>query len=661
MPRDIPVGNGSLLINVDRQYQVRDIYWPHVGQENHTAGHPCRFGVWVDGQFRWLSDPGWQRHLGYLHCTLVTDVELNHPELDVRLVCHDAVDFDQDLYLRQITVHNGADRQREVRLFFAHDLHISGFDVGDSAYYEPLRLAVFHYKAKSWFMINTARDTPDGAVLGVDQWAVGVKETGGAEGTWRDAEDGRLSGNAVAQGSVDSVVALHLSVPARGEATGWYWMAVGADFRAVTRINRMVRERGPAAFLKRTRDYWTLWADKESEVPGLPPEIAHLYRHSLLILRTQIDNDGAILAANDFDITRFARDTYAYMWPRDGALVAAALVAAGYSEVTRRFFAFCHQVITDEGYLLHRYTPDGALASSWHGWYADGKRQLPVQEDETALVLWALWRHFRRFRDVEFIKPHYRGLITRAANWMVGYRDAASGLPLDSWDLWEERRGVFAWTVGATWGGLRAAADFSEAFGELGLAETYRRAADEIRAGVERHLWSDELGRYVRMIGRRDDGGWEVDPVIDASLVGLWYFGMLPVDDPRVIATMEAIRSRLWVKTPVGGLARYENDDYQRVSQDTENVPGNPWFICTLWLADWIIAAAKTAADLEPAEEMLRWAADHALPSGVMAEQVHPYTNEPLSVSPLTWSHAAFVATVHALVERRAALAGVSH
>jgi hypothetical protein len=34
------------------------------------------------------------------------------------------------------------------------------------------------------------------------------------------------------------------------------------------------------------------------------------------------------------------------------------------------------------------------------------------------------------------------------------------------------------------------------------------------------------------------------------------------------------------------------------------------------------------------------------LPSGVLAEQVHPYTNQPLSVSPLTWSHAAFVTTV---------------
>jgi hypothetical protein len=55
MPRDIPVGNGSLLVNFDRSYQLRDLYWPHVGQENHTAGHPFRFGVWVDGQFRSIA------------------------------------------------------------------------------------------------------------------------------------------------------------------------------------------------------------------------------------------------------------------------------------------------------------------------------------------------------------------------------------------------------------------------------------------------------------------------------------------------------------------------------------------------------------------------------------------------------------------------------
>jgi len=306
------------------------------------------------------------------------------------------------------------------------------------------------------------------------------------------------------------------------------------------------------------------------------------------------------------------------------------------------------------------------LASSWHGWYHDGRKQLPVQEDETALVLWALWRHFQRFRDVEFIKSHYRGLIVRAGNWLAAYRDTETGLPLPSWDLWEERRGVLAWTVGATWGGLQAAANFGEAFGEGDLAATYRRAADEIRAATEVHLWAPDgstalttgRGRFVRMINRREDGGWALDATIDASLFGLWYFGMFAPDDPRIVATTQAVRNRLWVKTGVGGVARYEDDRYHQVSQDIVNVPGNPWFICTLWLAQWYIAAAQTTTDLKPALEILNWAAAHALPSGVMAEQVHPYTNAPLSVSPLTWSHATLVATVREYVEAWSRLSG---
>lgn len=689
MPRDIPVGNGSLLVNFDQAYQMRDLYWPHVGKENHTEGHACRFGVWVDGRFRWVSDEGWSRTLAYEDDTLVTQVKLHNPALDLRMTCQDTVDFHENLYLRQIVVENQEEREREIRLFFTHDFHISGQEVGDSAYYESERRAVFHYKGQRWFLINVAKTEMDHWSLGLDQWAVGIKEAQGREGTWRDAEDGHLSGNAVAQGSVDSTVALHLVVPAHGRTMGWYWIAVGADFREVTRINRAVRQKGPQTFLDRTRCYWRLWVTKESKdadfadidphtrdasgtassaasvytseepdnAPGdLPQSVRRLHRRSLLVLRTQIDNEGAIIAANDFDIAHYGRDTYSYMWPRDGALVAAALVDAGYSEVTRRFFTFCHRVITEEGYLLHKFNPDGSLASSWHGWYYEGRKRLPVQEDETALVLWALWRHFQRFRDVEFIKPHYRGLIVRAANWLASYRDSETGLPLPSWDLWEERRGVLAWTVGATWAGLQAAANFAAAFGEDALAATYRRAAQEIRAGTDAYLWNSDSGCFARMINRQDDGDWNEDRTVDASLFGLWYFGMFAPDDPRIAATMQTVRDRLWVKTDVGGVARYENDGYHRVSQDTANVPGNPWFICTLWLAQWYIATAKSIAALEPAAEILNWAADHALPSGIMAEQVHPYTNAPLSVSPLTWSHATLVTTVHEYLARRAAL-----
>ncbi len=36
-----------------------------------------------------------------------------------------------------------------------------------------------------------------------------------------------------------------------------------------------------------------------------------------------------------------------------------------------------------------------------------------------------------------------------------------------------------------------------------------------------------------------------------------------------------------------------------------------------------------------------------------MAEQIHPITGEPLSVSPLTWSHAAFVSRVERYLPSR--------
>jgi GH15 family glucan-1,4-alpha-glucosidase len=231
------------------------------------------------------------------------------------------------------------------------------------------------------------------------------------------------------------------------------------------------------------------------------------------------------------------------------------------------------------------------------------------------------------------------------------FREPETGLPLPSYDLWEERHGILGWTAGATWGGLKAAAQFARAFGEVERAAGYRRAAGEIKAGVDRYLWQPELNYFARMINRKPDGNWEVDKIIDASLVGLWQFGMYAPDDPKITATMEAIRQRLWVKTRFGGLARYENDRYHQVSQDSANVPGNPWFICTLWLAEWYAVTAKTPHELKPALELLGWGAKCALPSGVLAEQMHPYTNEPLSVSPLTWSHAVYVATVQAYLD----------
>src|SRR3712207_1164450 len=115
--RDIPVGNGSLLINFDDKYQIRDIYFPHVGQEIHTEGFPFRFGIWVDGQFSWVFADGWERSLRYLPETLVTNVTLVNPSLAVEVTCNDAVASHENIFLRRVQVRDLRGKRRRVRTF----------------------------------------------------------------------------------------------------------------------------------------------------------------------------------------------------------------------------------------------------------------------------------------------------------------------------------------------------------------------------------------------------------------------------------------------------------------------------------------------------------------------------------------------------------------
>ena len=124
MPRDLPIGNGTLLVNFDGRYNLRDLYFPHVGQENHTAGERNRFGVWVDGQFAWLDGDDWRRDLRYADETLVTRVTCTSERLGLELVCTDCVDIGRDVYLKRVEVRDRAGQARRVRLFQHLDPHL---------------------------------------------------------------------------------------------------------------------------------------------------------------------------------------------------------------------------------------------------------------------------------------------------------------------------------------------------------------------------------------------------------------------------------------------------------------------------------------------------------------------------------------------------------
>jgi glucoamylase len=316
--------------------------------------------------------------------SLVSRSRASHAGLNIQIETNDAVHRPLDVFLRKVMISNLSKIPRKIRIFFTHDFHIYGDAVGDTVMYEPALNAIMHYKRKCYFLVNGVTSKGQG----IYRFATGYKELPGRDGTWKNAEDGVLSGNPIAEGSVDSAVSFELDLFTQSRGTLYYWIACGGSLKQVVDLDATVKKTGVEQLLLETENYWSAWVNKkEINLNILPKEIIKAYKNLLLIMRSHADNLGGIIASCDSDILQFNRDTYSYIWTRDGAIAAMAFDLAGFRDTSMRFFRLCNLAIADEGFFHHKYSPDGSVGSSW-----------------LALVLYALWRHFQKYRDIEFIE-----------------------------------------------------------------------------------------------------------------------------------------------------------------------------------------------------------------------------------------------------------------
>ncbi len=661
MPRHLALGNGNLLLLYDQFGQVKDFYFPYVGLENHVGqDYIHKLGAWVDGTLSWIDDGKWEVKVNYQQDTLVGETTAVNQDLGIKLEFKDVVYNETNIYLRQVMVTNLFDHQRQIRLFFHQQFDILENNSGDTAYFDPRYNAVIHYRGQRVFLVNAVTEMElvaqsDQEVVpgykSFDEYTVGAFRIEGKDGTFRDAEDGSLSKNPVEHGMVDSTISVWLDLDGGQSKAAYYWVAAAKFFEEVFELNGYVLQRTPQHLIKTTADFWKAWANRQNFIfMGLDQSVANLFKRSLLMIRTHVDNRGAIIASADSDMITSGRDTYAYMWPRDGALTSFALARAGDANAARRFFDFCNHTISHEGYFFHKYLPDFSLGSTWHPWVKDGKIELPIQEDETATIIFALGKYFSITKDLEYIETIYNSLIKKSVEWMISYRDEASGLPKPSYDLWEERWGSHTFTVASVYGAFMAAAKFAKMLGKTESEERYKKAASEVKQALLKYLYDEESGFFYKSVTLKDDGQVEVDRTVDiSSAYGVFRFGVLEVDDPRLKRAFDYTKQKLNVDTEVGGLSRNDSDYYFRISQD---VPGNPWFINSLWYAQYQAASAKSEEDLKPVKDWLDWAVKYTLPSGILPEQLNPYTGEALSATPLTWSHSEFINTVIDYLEK---------
>ena len=189
--------------------------------------------------------------------------------------------------------------------------------------------------------------------------------------------------------------------------------------------------------------------------------------------------------------------------------------------------------------------------------------------------------------------------------------------------------GVHLYSTAAAAHALERAARIAAEIGKD--PDPWRTAANEVREAAISHLYDTNLGRFVRSVEPRDEK-------LDASALLALKLGLLPWDDPRARATVDAIEGRLWVPG-IGGLARYEGDAYYGHE--------NPWIVCTLWLAEARLRLGEPARS----RELIEWAVARATPTHLLPEQVDRATGEPRSATPLAWSHSTFVDVVHKYAE----------
>jgi GH15 family glucan-1,4-alpha-glucosidase len=154
--------------------------------------------------------------------------------------------------------------------------------------------------------------------------------------------------------------------------------------------------------------------------------------------------------------------------------------------------------------------------------------------------------------------------------------------------------------------------------------DQWKAAREEIAESVLTQGWSEQAGAFTQYFG---------STALDASNLMLPIVGFLPADDPRMLATIDAIADRL---TDERGLVyRY------RTEEGVDGLAGEEgtFLLCTFWLAQ----ALAMSGQVDRARNVFERAAAYVTDLGLLAEEVDPASGELLGNYPQAFSHIGLV------------------
>jgi GH15 family glucan-1,4-alpha-glucosidase len=380
-----------------------------------------------------------------------------------------------------------------------------------------------------------------------------------------------------------------------------------------------------------TMTFWADWSSKLNEVHG---DWEQLVQRSLITLKAlTYAPTGGIVAAPTTSLPEEVGGSrnwdYRFCWIRDATLTIDGLIEAGNHEEAREWLWWLVRAAAGDPaqlQIMYGVAGERRLPELELGWLAGYDGSTPVRVGNAASLQFQLDIYGELMEAIGIARGH--GVDAEGAIWDL--QRALINFVEGHWDLpdqgiWELRGPpqALVYSRVMAWVAMDRGVQAIERDHLEGPVDRWRQVRDTIHEQVCTQGYNAKVGAFTQAYGSDE---------LDASVLMMPLVGFLPIEDPRVVSTIEAVKAGLMAD---GFVIRYHN------TSGVDGLPGSEgtFLPCTLWMVSCLALLGR----VDEARQLLMRVASVANDVGLFAEEYDTRLQRLVGNFPQAFTHVAFI------------------